>query len=330
MQSQKVTWGILSTANIGRKLVIPAFQRSTNAEVVAIASRSEKVYEVAQELNIAKAYMSYEELLQDSEIDAVYIPLPNHLHKEWVIKAAQANKHILVEKPAGLTAEEVQEMAQACEENGVLIMEAYMYRFHSLHEKVRKLIQDKVIGDVQMMKGSFSFQMKDANENIRMHPEYGGGSLYDVGGYPINAFRYFLGEPESVYAEAALHDNGVDTTAIGILNFDHEVKASFDCSFTMHPRNEYEILGTKGSIKVFYAFRPDAHEKGGIIQLCSENRNEVVHVQDDQYRNQTEHISHCILQGIKPDYSIQNTFLNMKVIDASYQSIKENRKVSIN
>jgi xylose dehydrogenase (NAD/NADP) len=330
MQIQNVKWGILSTANIGRKLVIPAFQRSTNSEVVAISSRGEKVYEVAQEMNIPKAYTSYEELLQDSEIDAVYIPLPNHLHKEWVIKAAQAKKHILVEKPAGLTAEEVQDMSQACQENGVIIMEAYMYRFHAQHEKVRKLIQDGVIGEVRMMRGSFSFQMRNANENIRMRPEYGGGSLYDVGCYPINAFRYFLGEPESVYAEAALHENGVDTTAIGILNFANEVKASFDCSFTMHPRNEYEILGTKGSIKVSYAFRPDAHEKGGVIEIYTDNGIEMVHVQDDQYRNQTEHISHCILQGINPDYSIQNTYLNMKVIDATYQSIKEKRKISLN
>lgn len=328
-KSQKVKWGIISTANIGRKLVIPAFQRSINAEVVAISSRGEKACVVAQELNIPKAYTSYEELLQDKEIDAVYIPLPNHLHKEWVIKAAQAKKHILVEKPAGLTALEVQEMIEICEENGVIIMEAFMCRFHSQHKKVKGFINDGVIGEVQMMKGSFYFQMRNAMDNIRMQVEYGGGSLYDVGCYPIQSFRYFLGEPESVYADGVLHKNGVDTTAYGILNFSNEVKGIFDCSFTMNPRNEYEIIGTKGRIKVSHAYRPDAHEGGGKIEIDTENVNEVIHVEDDQYRNQTEHISHCILQGLNPDYSIEDTYLNMKVIDATYRSIKENKKVII-
>jgi predicted dehydrogenase len=329
MNFNKVKWGIMSTANIGRRLVIPAFQRSKNAEVVAIASRGDKSFDVAKELAIPKAYTSYEQLLDDPEIDAVYIPLPNHLHKEWVIKAAQAKKHVLVEKPAGLTAAEVQEMIIAGVENKVIIMEAFMYRFHGQHQKVKELIQNGLIGDIQMIRGSFSFHMRNQNENIRMQSEYGGGVLYDVGCYPINAFRYFLGEPESVYAEATFHENGVETTAHGILGYGKGVKAIFDCSFSMTPRNEYEIVGTTGTIKSLFAFRPDASDRGGEIEMITPDGYQKIKVEDDQYKNQTEHISQCILENKNPTYSMDNTLLNMRVIDATYHSLRNNLRVSI-
>ncbi|GAA0373000.1 Gfo/Idh/MocA family protein [Bacillus horti] len=327
--SQKVRWGILSTANIGRKLVIPAIQRANNTEVVAMASRGEQVYEAAKELQIPKTYTSYEELLLDPEIDAVYIPLPNHLHKEWVLKAAASKKHILVEKPAGLTAAEVKEMQKACADNGVIIMEAFMYRFHQQHEAVQKWIDEGKIGDVQMMRASFSFQMRDPENNIRMKPEFGGGAMYDVGCYTINSFRYFLGEPTSVVAEAVFNENGVDLTAHGILQFSSNVKGVFDTSFTMSGRNEYEIIGTEGRIHVPYAYRPDAYPEGGSIHLYTDEGQETQQIDHDQYRAQAEHISKCILDGTTPIYSLENTYLNMKVIDAVYESMRKGVRVTI-
>lgn len=327
--TRSIKWGILSTANIGRKLVIPALQRAENAEVIAIASRSEKAFEVANELHIPKAYTSYQGLLEDEEVEAIYIPLPNHLHREWVLKAAQAKKHILVEKPAGLTTAEVNEMISACREQGVMLMEAFMYRFHAQHKRVKQLIDEGKIGEIQMIRASFSFQMRDPITNIRMVPEYGGGALYDVGCYPINTFLYYLGLPESVYAEATYLNSKVETSATGILHYPNGIKALFDCSFTMHPRNAYEIIGTKGRIKVRYAYRPDAFERGGEMEIITESGTAIEHIVDDQYKNEVEHFAQCILSGHTPAYSMEETYRCIKVIESTYLSIKENRRVTL-
>lgn len=160
-------WGVLSTAKIGQTQMIPAIQRSKNGEVAAIASSSERAAEIAESLSIKKIYDSYEDLLADPDIDAIYIPLPNHLHKKWVIEAAKHRKHILCEKPAALTADDTEEMVNVCHNQGVTFMEAFMYQFHSQHERVRKIIASGEIGEVKLIKGSFSFLLEDRSGNIR-------------------------------------------------------------------------------------------------------------------------------------------------------------------
>jgi D-xylose 1-dehydrogenase (NADP+, D-xylono-1,5-lactone-forming) len=320
---EKVRWGILSTAKIAQKSLIPAFERANNAVVTGIASSSGKAEEAAAQFNIAKAYSSYEAMLQDPDIDAVYIPLPNHLHKKWTIEAAKRGKHILCEKPASLTAEETKEMVDFCRESNVKFMEAFMYQFHPQHERVREIIKSGEIGEVKYMRASFSFFLAQPEGNVRMDSEKGGGSLYDVGCYAIHSIRKILGaEPVEVDVHANIDsDYQVDTSAFGYMKMENGVHAHFDCSFDMVFRAEYEVIGTEGQIKVPRAFRPDNHGGEGlvIVQIGEETREEKIVA--DIYREEVEHISQVILENGEPSYSGENAIQNMRVIEACYQSI---------
>ena len=191
-------------------------KRADNSEVAAIASRGERVHRVAAECGIPVAFESYEGLLQDDNIDAVYIPLPNHLHKEWVIKAAEHGKHVLCEKPVALNAEEALEMVRECKEQKVAFMEGFMYQFHPQYKRVQELMASGEIGDIKLVKGSFSFFMENREGNIRMNKEMGGGSLFDVGSYCVHAIRSVLNaEPVQVYAQAQLDsETKIDTSRL--------------------------------------------------------------------------------------------------------------------
>jgi D-xylose 1-dehydrogenase (NADP+, D-xylono-1,5-lactone-forming) len=321
---QKVRWGILSTANIAQQSLIPAFGRAQNAVVAGIASSSGKAQEVAEQFNIAKSYSNYEEMLQDPEIDAVYIPLPNHLHKKWTIEAAKHGKHILCEKPASLTADETQEMVEFCREKNVKFMEAFMYQFHPQHERVREIIKSGEIGDVKFMRASFSFYLAHPEGNVRMDSEKGGGSLYDVGCYAIHSIRNILdAEPVEVDVHANVDsDYQVDTSAFGYMLMENGVHAHFDCSFDMVFRAEYEVIGTKGQIKVPRAFRPDITGGEGLVIVQKEGVTREEKIVADIYREEVEHISQVILENGEPSYSGENAIQNMRVIEACYQSIK--------
>lgn len=257
---RKVSWGVLSTAGIAEKSLLPAFMNAKNADVKAIATGSHltKANELAAQFEIETVYESYEALLADPKIDAVYIPLPNHLHKQWVIEAAKKGKHVLCEKPAALTMEDTVEMIQVCEEHEVLFMEAFMYRFHPQHARVKELIKRGEIGEVTYMTASFSFYLEEERRvgSIKMRRETGGGSIYDVGCYGIHAIRMILErEPESVHIHPTIDEKyGIDTAAVGQLTFKDGFQATFDCSFNAAMRHEYRIHGTEGSIIVPRAF----------------------------------------------------------------------------
>ncbi|SDN25833.1 Gfo/Idh/MocA family protein [Bacillus sp. OK048] len=321
---KKVRWGILSTAKIAQKALIPAFGRAQNAVVAGIASSSGKAEEVAAQFNIAKSYTSYEEMLQDPEIDAVYIPLPNHLHKKWTIEAANHGKHILCEKPASLNAEETKEMVEFCKEKNVKFMEAFMYQFHPQHQRVREIIKSGEIGEVKFMRASFSFLLAQREGNIKMDANKGGGSLYDVGCYAIHAIRNIVGaEPVEVQVQANMDsDYQVDTSAFGYMQMDNGVRAHFDCSFDMGFRAEYEVIGTEGQIKVPRAFRPDNHGGEGLIIVQKEGVTREERITADIYRSEVEHISKVILEDGEPSYTGENAIQNMRVIEACYQSVK--------
>ncbi|MRH41954.1 gfo/Idh/MocA family oxidoreductase [Aquibacillus halophilus] len=330
---KQVKWGVLSTAGIGQEQLIPAIQRSGNGEVIAIASRGDKAKEVAKELNIPKAYTSYEQLLEDPEIEAVYIPLPNSLHKEWVIKAAEHGKHVLCEKPAALNGAELKEMIDVCEHHQVQFMEAFMYQFHPQHEKVKQLIQSGVIGEVASMRGAFSYFLGDPETNIRMSSDLGGGALYDIGSYATHSIRYIMdAEPVKVYASAKTDPKyKVDTTVAGVLSFENGVEALFDCSFEATFRNLYEVLGSTGKIEVNSAYRPDTSENGeGVIRVTKDNGEvEEFSVAGDQYKLQVEHFSECVLENKEPSYSNEKITNNMKVIDACFKAIETGNSVRI-
>lgn len=309
---EKVRWGVLSTATIGRTQIIPAIFRAENAEMAA------------RELGILKAYESYEALLDDPDIDAVYIPLPNHLHKEWVIKAAEKGKHVLCEKPAALSAEEAKEMIEACKEHGVKFMEAFMYQLHPQHARVKEIITSGEIGEVKLIKSSHSFYLNDREADIRMDKAMGGGSIYDVGSYCIQVIRHLTeSEPVKVQAIAELDETtGIDLTSTVYMKMENGVKAMFDCSFDMINRNEYEVIGTKGKIKVPFAFRPDINGGIGkvIVQTNGVSREEKIY--GDIYRMEIEQFSRAILEGAEPIITAESTLRNMEVLDKCYESIQ--------
>ncbi|MGG5252347.1 Gfo/Idh/MocA family protein [Neobacillus sp. SM06] len=324
---RKIKWGVLGTANIAQTQVIPAIIRAENAEITAISSTSGKAKEAAATFSISTFYNSYEELLQNKEIDAVYIPLPNHLHKKWVIEAAKQGKHILCEKPAALNAEEAKEMVDFCREKEVTFMEAFMYQFHPQHQRVREIIASGEIGKVKFMSSSFSFFLEDKETNIRMKKEMGGGSLYDVGCYCIHAIRTFLqSEPAEVEAYAELDPKtGVDLTANVYMKLQNGIPAMFSCSIDMASRQEYEIVGTKGRIIVPRAFRPDLY--GGLGQIIIQTEK-VVRKEKwtaDLYKLEIEHFSQAIVDQTETAYTPEKTIRNMEAVESCYKSIKSKK-----
>ncbi|MBO1512554.1 Gfo/Idh/MocA family protein [Metabacillus bambusae] len=325
-----VRWGILSTANIGQEQLIPAIHRSKNAEIVAIASSRDTISEIAERLNIPHTHSSYEALLQDPTIDAVYIPLPNHLHKKWVIEAAKYGKHVLCEKPATLNSSDTEEMIAVCHDQNVKFMEAFMYQFDPMNQRVRDIIASGEIGDVKLMRSSFSYYLGDRETNIRMKKNVGGGALYDVGCYCIHAIRNIIGsEPIDIKATAKIDTaTGVDITTTVQMELENGIQATFDCSFDMYESQYYEVIGTKGKISVPFAFRPDQHG-GGIIKVEKQNDERIEKYQADNYVLEVEHFSQVILDNKQPIYTAENAIQNMRVIEACLEAIETGRVISL-
>lgn len=317
----------MSTADIAKRAVIPGIKESKRNDVVAVASRSlEKAQTFADELNIPKAYGSYEELLNDPEIDAVYIPLPNHLHKEWTIKAAQAGKHILCEKPIALDENEAKEMVDACEKAGVVLAEAFMYRHQSRYADIKKRIQDGEIGQIRGIHGVFTFNGAGNKENIRFKKEWGGGSIYDVGCYPISAARFLLDEePTAVTAHAFFspEHGDVDMMASGLMEFSNGVALTFDCAMWAESRNQLEILGSDGRIILPFAFLGDQSYKiirNGEEQLIEvENRN--------SYALQADSFAESVLDGKTLKFSYEDIIQNIKAVHGALRSAERRERV---
>jgi len=250
-----IRWGILGTAKIARQHVLPAMQAADRCEVVAVASRSQaRAEEVSEALGIEKAYGSYGQLLHDGAIDAVYIPLPNHMHAEWSIASARTGKHILCEKPIALTTAEAESMVRAADESGVILREAFMYQFHPTWQRVRELVADGELGDVVAINSWFSFFNNDPN-NIRNVLDYGGGALMDVGCYCIHLSRLVFGSEPTATKAIVIRDpkSGVDITTAGMLEFGDHV-SSFTCSIRTEPDQRVEIYGTEGHIGIEIPF----------------------------------------------------------------------------
>jgi predicted dehydrogenase len=253
--SDRVRWGVLGCAAIAVYKVIPAMQRSERCDVVAIASRDgARAAETAAQLGISRSHGSYEDLLADDEIEAVYIPLPNHLHAEWTQRAAAAGKHVLCEKPLGLGVAEVVAMIEACRVAGVLLMEAFMYRLHPSWQRTHELVAEGRIGELRAVQGRFAYRNVDP-VNIRNVADYGGGAVLDIGCYPINVARWFFGgEPTDVKAlvwrDATF---GTDALTSALLDFDGR-QAGFTCSTQLEPDQRVHLLGTSGRLEVEIPF----------------------------------------------------------------------------
>lgn len=329
MSSQQLRWGILGSAAIAKRAVIPGIQASNSGVVAAIASRDEaKAKETAESLSIPQAYGSYEQLLEDDSIDAVYIPLPNHLHKEWTIRAAEAGKHVLCEKPIALNAQEAQEMVQACDKAGVKLAEAFMYRYHPRYKRIKEIIQSGEIGEIRGIHGTFTFNNAGDKGNVRYKQFMGGGAIYDVGCYPISAARYILdSEPEAATVHAFLspdHDY-VDMMASGLLEFPNHVGLTFDCAMWADFRNTLEILGTDGRIEVPSAFIGNPN----FFVTAKGQRREEEAPQLNQYALQADEFANSIFNNTPLPFQPSDAVNNMKVIDACLKSARERARVLV-
>lgn len=321
MTNQKLRWGILSTAKIGVRAVIPALQATNNGIVTAIASRDEtKAQEVAKQLNIPHAFGSYDALLASSQVDAVYIPLPNSMHHAWTIRAAQHGKHILCEKPIALNAWETEEMIAAAQEHKVLLMEAFMYRHHPQFARVRELIDQGTIGQVKIIRSSFCYNLNRPGD-IRREKDLGGGALMDVGCYCVNMSRLIAGsEPTEVQGKAIYGKTGVDESLMGMLRFPKDILALFDCSFQTDYREWLQVQGTEGRLKVVRPIKP-MNLPATIIISRGEKSDALPTVTTEtvsaanHYTLMAEHFADAVMNGTSLRYSPEDARANMRVID---------------
>lgn len=331
--SDKLKWGILGCASIAKRAVIPGIRASERNEVAAIASRdAEKASRTAEDLDIPIAYSSYEELLADDSIDVVYIPLPNHLHREWTIRAAQAGKHILCEKPLALTAAEAEEMAVACADAGVQLSEAFMYRWHPRYDAIKEIIASGEIGELRGIRSAFTFNNAEDMSNVRYKREWGGGSIYDVGCYPISAARLITGqEPEAVTVQALFSERhgDVDMMASGLVEFAGSVSLTFDCGMWAAFRNPLEVLGTDGIIEVPSAYVTGSPGSGSFFVQSGGQRREVVVADMNVYAAQADALALAISGEASLRYTPQDAVRNMAVIDACLASARERRRVEL-
>lgn len=327
--NKKIKWGILSTASIGTEHVIPAMLKSDYCEIIAIASRNiDKAKTIANNFNIPNYYGSYEEILENDEIEAIYNPLPNHLHVPWSIKCLKAGKHVLVEKPIGISSVEAQKLFEESEKYPDLkIMEAFMYRHHPQWEKARDLVKCGAIGKVKTILSSFSFNDDDPNSIVN-NKKYGGGSLMDVGCYPISLSRFiFNSEPKKVLGCIEYHSEfGVDSVASAILKFE-EGTSSFFSSIHLEERQQAQIFGTNGIIEFQMPFNPIANKLSKIFLHKNNKTQEIIFEDCDQYTIQADLFSLSILNNTKVPTSLIDGVNNMKVIEAIIESDKLGKEV---
>ena len=324
---RKISWGILSTANIGVKRVIPAIVSSEHGMAAAIASRDDnRASALAQEFGIPRSYGSYEALLDDPEIDAIYNPLPNHLHVSWTIKALEAGKDVLCEKPIALTAQEAEALVEARNRTGRRVIEAFMVRCHPQWHRVRELVRTGHIGTVRAIQSAFVFTVMDPT-NVRNQAAIGGGALYDVGCYPLVMARYIFGE-EPDRAIALINQDpelGIDRVTSGLLSFPSGGQLTFTSSLQIAPYQRVVVLGTTGRIEIQVPFTPNkdyscriAIDTGKTLDGSSGVFETFPAV--DQYRLQCDLVARIFLGETSQEFQIEDAISNMRVIDALYRS----------
>jgi D-xylose 1-dehydrogenase (NADP+, D-xylono-1,5-lactone-forming) len=323
---EKVRWGVISTANIGTKRVIPAIQASRNGEVVAIASRDrDRAQAAAQQLGIPRAYGSYEELIADPEVDAIYNPLPNSMHAEWSIQCAEAGKPTLCEKPFARDAPEAQLMVNAFVERNVLFAEAFMYRFHPQTQKVKALVDAGAIGKINVMNASFDFALGPGSEaNIRLSKELVGGGLMDVGCYCINIMRLLIGEePHAGHAFAQIGaQTRVDETLAAVLEFPSGAVGHFDCSLRSGKAHTYDVRGTQGRIQVAKGFVMDPDREMVIEHWQPGAYSRITIPPANSYTLMAEDFADALLNNRPPRYAPQDGVDNMQVIDMLVDTLR--------
>jgi D-xylose 1-dehydrogenase (NADP+, D-xylono-1,5-lactone-forming) len=321
----KMRFGILGAARIAARALVPGIQNSDNAELVAVAARDgARAQAFATEHNIPVALEGYQALLERDDIDAIYNPLPNDGHSPWSIKAMEAGKHVLCEKPVGMNALEAANMLEVSKQTGKTLMEAFMWRFHPQVARAKEIVDSGVLGDIKLIRTGFSFFLNDAGD-IRWVKSMGGGGLLDLGCYNVNATRLFAGrEPTSVYGVADYSGTDVDLHFAGILEFGDNLRGVMECSFGQEHRQQLEIVGTKGMLEIAQFVLPE----GGIGEI---KVNGVVEktVAADKYQLMVEQFVRAARGEEALAYPMENSILQMKVLDALAQSARTGLKVTL-
>ncbi|MCB5187753.1 Gfo/Idh/MocA family oxidoreductase [Methylobacillus caricis] len=334
-QEKKLRWGILGAARVNERL-LPAIVDAANAELVAIASRrpgaaAATLQKHAPGISGVSCYDEMDALLSDSRVEAIYLPMANHEHAEWALRAIRQGKHVLIEKPLALTVADVDAIAEAAKEHNVTVMEGFMYTFHPQYVRAQELIRSGVIGEVKFVRASYSFIMKPARlYRLEKDVDHGGGAMWDIGPYAIHSLRScFDNEPLSVTALAKYTDSGADIATSGVFDFGDGKHGHFDISFECSRRSEYQVTGSKGGLKCHTVW-----QQAGDVPVISwwtedgrfwEERLPAA----NHFILEIEHFSDCVLNGKKPFLRLQDARGNCQAIVAAMKSAAEGRKVNI-
>jgi len=324
----KIRWGLLSTANINRML-IPAIRQSERGELTAVASRNEETaVTYANQWDIPQTFGSYQEMLDSDAIDAIYNPLPNHLHAEWSIKAMRAGKHVLCEKPFALSLEEVDEMTAVSQETGMVLAEAFMYRHHPQTKMIGKMVRNGRIGQISLVRATFNFMLTNPN-NVRLVPEYGGGCLWDVGVYPVSFAQYIMGgPPQWVFGSQRLGETGVDVFFAAQMGYGDGRIAQISASFSSPFHMMAEILGTEGSLSVTRPFIKQ--DEGRVIYTPADGEPQEIAIPDEYlYLGEVEDMHNAILHGRSNYLTLTESRNHVKTVLALYESAQTQQTVHL-
>lgn len=334
-QARKLRWGILGAARVNERL-LPAIVAAANAELVAIASRrpgaaAATLQKHAPQQEGVSCYDQMDALLDDDRIEAVYLPMSNHEHAEWALKAIARGKHVLIEKPLALTVADVDAITTAASQQGVKVMEGFMYAFHPQYARVQELLRSGVIGEVKFARASYSFIMKPARlYRLEKDVDHGGGAMWDIGPYAIHSLRSCFGaEPKSVIAQATYTESGADIATSGVFDFGNGRHGHFDISFQCSRRSEYEVTGSKGGLKCHTVW-----QQAGDVPVISwwtedgsywEERLPV----SNHFNLEIEHFSNCVLNDQAPFLSLADARSNAQAIVAAMQSAAEGKRIDL-
>lgn len=331
----RLRWGILGAARVNERL-LPAIAEASNSELVAIASRrpgaaAETLAKYGPHCSRVHTHDNLEPLLDDPEVQAVYLPMANHEHAEWALRAIESGKHVLCEKPMALTVADIEAIEAAANRRGVTVMEGFMYRFHPQHTRVLEILRSGRIGDVRTVRATYSFMMRPARMYRLAEPiARGGGAMWDIGCYAIHSARMFFdGAPLAATAVACYVDSGADSTMSGVLDFGEGRQVQFDFSFERARRSEYEVIGTKGGIKCHTVW-----QLPGDVPLISWWTEDGWNVTEqmppaNHFRLEIEHFSDCVLNAKRPLLSLNDAKLNCRTIVAALQSAAEGNAVRL-
>lgn len=335
--SDKLRWGILGAARVNERL-LPAIVEAANSQLVAIASRrpgaaAETLQKYAPSATGVVIHESLEALINDSNVQAIYIPLANEEHGEWAVRAISAGKHVLVEKPMAITVQDIDAIEAAAAKHRVKVMEGFMYRFHPQHQRVQEIVKSGLVGEVRYAKASYSFMMRPARlYRLSRDPNHGGGAMWDVGPYAVHSLRHCFDEdPVSVTAMARYAESGADIATSGIIDFGNGKRGHFDISFECSRQSEYTIIGTKGGVKCHTVWQLPGTNDVPVISWWTEDgrKAEEVYPAANHFNLEIEHFSDCVLNDKTPALSLKDARINCATVMALLESAASGRVVKV-